>query len=143
MKLNIELRSPGAEMPEYATEGAVAFDLRTVEDGHVPAHGSHTFNTGIAVAVPEGYGLFVFSRSGHGFKHGLRLANCTGVIDQDYRGTIHVRVTNDTAMPFDFDAGDRIAQAALLPIARADFVISKDLTQTDRGIRGFGSTGDK
>lgn len=141
--MKIKLLHPLAQVPEYATEGAVAFDLRTVDAGDVPPLGAATFGTGIAVEVPPGFGLFVFSRSGHGFKYGLRLGNGTGLIDADYRGEIKVRVHNDSRVPFSFEPGDRIAQAVLLPISRVCFNVVDDLADTARGAGGFGSTGDK
>ena len=141
--MKVKLLHPRAQMPEYATEGAIAFDLRTVEPGEVMPWSGTTFSTGIAVEVPEGYGLFVFSRSGHGFKNSLRLANGTGLIDKDYRGEIKVRVHNDSRIPFGFEAGDRIAQAVLLPVSRVSFTQVEELSATERGAGGFGSTGVK
>jgi dUTP pyrophosphatase len=141
--MKVKLLHPQAQMPDYATEGAIAFDLRTVEAGEVMPWSGTTFSTGIAVEVPQGYGLFAFSRSGHGFNHGLRLGNGTGLIDTDYRGEIKVRVHNDSRIPFSFEAGDRIAQAVLLPVIRVNFEQVEHLTSTERGEGGFGSTGVK
>ena len=139
--MKVKLLHPKAQVPEYATEGAIAFDIRTVEAGDVMPLSATTFSTGIAVEVPEGYGLFVFSRSGHGFKNSLRLANGTGLIDKDYRGEIKVRIHNDGRIPFSFEPGDRIAQGLLLPISRVSFTQVEELSATERGAGGFGSTG--
>lgn len=141
--MKVKLLHPKAQMPEYATDGAIAFDIRTVEAGDVLPMSATTFSTGLAVEVPEGFGLFVFSRSGHGFKNGLRLGNGTGLIDADYRGEIKVRIHNDGRVPFGFEPGDRIAQGLLLPISRVAFQQVEDLTNTERGAGGFGSTGVK
>jgi dUTP pyrophosphatase len=86
--MNIKIRKlhPQAMTPVYSTSGAGCFDLQTVDHNTVFPGGSTIFNTGLAIEVPEGYVMMIYSRSGHGFTHGLRLSNCVGVIDSDYRG---------------------------------------------------------
>ena len=128
-------------MPQYATSGAACFDLHTTHRGKVPAWDSATFHTGLAVEVPENHVLLIYSRSGHGFKSGLRLANAVGVIDSDFRGEIVVKLHNDTRIEFGFETGDRIAQAMLVPVPRVTFEVVDELTDTTRGAGGFGSTG--
>lgn len=141
MKLRIQKLHPDASLPSYATDGAACFDLHTIEQADVPPHQAATFRTGLAVEVPPGHVLMVFSRSGHGFKHGLRLANAVGIIDSDYRGELMVRIHNDSRIPFGFEPGDRIAQAMILPIPTVEIVEAAELTETARGTGGFGSTG--
>jgi dUTP pyrophosphatase len=85
--------------------------------------------------------MLVFSRSGHGFNYLTRLANCVGVIDSDYRGTIAVKLVNDGGPPFTIKAGDRIAQGLIVPAPRIDFEVVSELEDTVRGEGGFGSTG--
>jgi len=86
--------------------------------------------------------MLVFSRSGHGFNHDVRLANCVGVIDADYRGEIRVKLTADSkANPLIVRPGDRIAQALVIPIAQMSFTEVDELSDTTRGTGGFGSTG--
>lgn len=133
---------PDAVVPQYATEGAACFDLSTTHPGEVGAHSAATFATGLAVEVPPGQVLQVFSRSGHGFKHGIRLGNCVGIIDPDFRGELMVRLRNDSPIAFSFEPGDRIAQAMLIPIPRVEFEVVEQLSLTDRGSGGFGSTGN-
>lgn len=130
--------------PRYATDGAACFDLFAMEATEVKASYSETIRTGIAVEIPPTHVLLVFSRSGHGFNNSIRLANCVGVIDSDYRGEIMVKLTSDTvedAQPFHIARGHRVAQAMLVPIPRAVLVECDELSETIRGAGGFGSTG--
>ena len=85
--------------------------------------------------------LLVHSRSGQGFNHGIRLSNCTGVIDSDYRGEILVKLQNDSDKEFKVEVGDKVAQAVLMPFFRMDFETVDELDETSRGTGGFGSTG--
>ena len=132
---------PEARVPAYATAGASCMDLSSVDAGLVPVGGSRVFSTGLSFAVPEGHVMLVFSRSGHGFKHGVRLSNSTGVIDSDYRGVVAVALRNDGEAPFAVMPGDRIAQAMVVPLRLVDLVEADALDDTARGAAGFGSTG--
>lgn len=147
MQINIKQLSPLAKMPTYATDGSGWFDLysintlpRLVQEGHPVV-----FDTGLAFEIPPGYGMFILSRSGHGFNFDTRLANCVGCIDSDYRGEIKVKLTcdveRDEGMPMSVMPGDRIAQACILPIPRVSFEFVDELVETARGKGGFGSTG--
>lgn len=149
MKIRIAQLSPQADLPVYATDGAIAFDLTAVipfdaNSGVVELRPgeAHTFGTGLIVEVPEGFGLFLFSRSGHGVKQRLRLGNCTGLIDQDYRGEVLVNITNDGRKVQRIKVGERIAQGVILRTERAEFEVVSvaELTATKRGTGGFGST---
>lgn len=146
--LRIKRLHPDAVIPQYATSGSACFDLHAIDCGHqTPVFGSApgvTFRTGLAFEVPPGHVLLVFSRSGHGFKHDTRLTNCVGVIDADYRGELLVRLMRDGGNALDtlrVNPGDRIAQAMLVPIPRVQIVEADDLSETERGAGGFGSTG--
>lgn len=135
MKLKWKRVHEDAQPPFYASEGAAAFDLVAVSrDGNV-------FGTGLAFDIPEGYALFIFSRSGHGFKHNTRLANAVGVIDADYTGEVKVKLTRDDDEPLSVEIGDRIAQAVLMPAPQVELVETTQLKETNRGEKGFGSTG--
>jgi dUTP pyrophosphatase len=142
MKLKVQRIHRRASLPEYKTAGAACLDIRTIEHGEVESRAGHVFRTGLQVEVPAGYVLLIFSRSGHGFNNDLRLANCVGVIDSDYRGEILVKLTNDSPIAFGFEPGDRIAQAMLVQIPRVEIEESSDLSETERGDGGFGSTGN-
>lgn len=138
MKLKVKRLHPDARMPVYATEGAACFDLAALNGG--PVFHSATFQTGLAFEVPADHVMLVFSRSGHGFKNNVRLANCVGVIDSDYRGEMQVKLTADQH-PLVVDPGDRIAQAMVLPVEQVQFELVDELSETVRGQNGFGSTG--
>ena len=97
--------------------------------------------TGIAVEIPEGYFGAIFARSGLATKRGLRPANCVGVVDADYRGELIVALHNDTDLVQEVAEGERVAQLAIIPYLPVNFVEVDDLSSTDRGEGGFGSTG--
>lgn len=139
LEVKIKRLSWEAKIPQYATKGAACFDIYSTEDGVVDRVGK-AFSTGLAFEVPEGYVLLVYSRSGHGFKHNVRLANCVGVIDSDYRGELKVKLTSDT-LKYDVKAGDAIAQGMLIKLDQVQFSVTETLSETDRGENGFGSTG--
>lgn len=148
MELKIKPLSPkiGAEIPfpYYASEGAAAMDLCACMDAPVAlAPGARAvLPTGIAIALPgPEYVALVFARSGLGIKHGITLSNGVGVIDSDYRGEIRVGLVNLSAEPYEIKPGDRIAQLAVMPVARPAPVRVEALDETARGIGGLGSTG--
>jgi len=128
-------------MPHYATAGAACFDIAALHGGRVPVGQSAAFSTGLAFEVPPGFVLMIYSRSGHGFRHGLRLVNGTGVIDSDYRGEVKVMLHNDGQEGYTVTAGERIAQAMLVPAPQVQLVEVDVLSETARGAAGFGSTG--
>ena len=141
MKINIQLLSPGATVPTYGTEGAACFDLYAAVGARVYGRSSTTIRTGLAFEVPWGHAMMVYSRSGHGFKHGIRLANGTGIIDSDYRGELLVCMHNDSLEDYIVAPGDRIAQAMIIPVERIEFAVAEQLSITERGQGGIGSTG--
>lgn len=134
-----------AQTPTYATDGSACFDLYAVKDDYpnylhpeVPL----LVRTGLAFEVPVGYVMLIFSRSGHGFNHDTRLSNCVGVIDSDYRGEVMVKLTRDSHGPsLAIKHGSRIAQALLMPVQQVTFEETDELSETERGTGGFGSTG--
>lgn len=143
-------------LPEYKTAGAIAFDLRAALFNKVSGNVFKAY-TGLAFEIPEGYGLFIFSRSGHGFKSHTRLSNCVGVIDSDYRGEVIVQLHRDFVQLsedseygvneppckiLNLSKGDRIAQAVLLQIPKVSLQFVDTLDITERGAQGFGSTGN-
>lgn len=154
-KLKIKLKSPDVKPPTYSTDGAGCFDIRATTftyDGtgyhkdwviSVTKNDPITFGTGLFFEVPKGKVMLVFSRSGHGFKNDVRLANCVGVIDSDYRGELMVKLTNDNEDDLVVNEGDRIAQAMLIDVEQVQFEIVEQLSDTERGTGGLGSTGVK
>ena len=158
MKQTIKIKPihPAAVIPEYKTAGAACFDLHAIVEapdqlGATGVDGASitiapgnaaTFRTGLTFEIPEGWVLKIFSRSGHGFKDGVRLANGTGVIDADYRGEVQVALHNDhRGKRFTVRHGDRIAQAMLERAEQHEIVVVDELSTTARGTAGFGSTG--
>lgn len=107
----------------------------------IPAHTTVKIDTGIAVALPDNTFGAVFARSGLATKQGLRPANCVGVVDSDYRGTIGVALHNDTRETQIVKGGDRIAQLIVIPYLPVTFHEQNNLDDTERGNSGFGSTG--
>lgn len=142
-QLKIKRLHPDAIIPRYATAGAACLDLHTVSADTVAPGMACELRTGLAVELPANHVMLVYSRSGHGFKYGVRLANCTGVIDSDYRGEIIVKLRNDGTAPLQFEKGDRIAQAMVLPVPSVELIEADELSTTERGAGGFGSTGDE
>lgn len=142
MKVRVQKLDPAASLPKFATDGAACFDLQTIEAGEVgPCGGTFAFRTGLAFEVPAGHVMLVFSRSGHGFKNSISLVNCVGVIDSDYRGEVMVKLRNDSPLRFGFEPGDRIAQAMIMPLPAFELELVDELSTTQRGTGGFGSTG--
>lgn len=154
LQLKIKKLHPDAIIPAYQSAGAACFDLHALissdAEGEQAANvlATHStpavIRTGLAFEVPEGFVLMIYSRSGHGFKHDVRLANCVGVIDSDYRGEVQVKLTNDgkgAGACLRVAHGDRIAQAMLIPVQQVRLLEVDELSQTERGTGGFGSTG--
>lgn len=144
MQVKIKKLNENAVIPQYATSGAACFDLVCVNDVMITPGREHVaLRTGLAFEIPEGYVMMVYSRSGHGFKNGIRLANGTGVIDSDYRGEVMVKMHNDGSTAVLVSAGERIAQAMIVPVPQVELVLSDELSDTARGSGGLGSTGTK
>ena len=139
--IKIKKLHTSAQMPHYATDGAGCFDLYGVAEAEIPPMFAATISTGLALEIPEGHAMLIFSRSGHGFKHGVRLANAVGMIDADFRGPVAVRLHNDGGAPFFVEAGERIAQGLIVKADRHSFEWAEALSDTERGEGGFGSTG--
>lgn len=138
--LKVKRLHADAILPKYQTPGSACFDLHALTEQSRVVSFSSIFRTGFAVEVPPGYVMKVFSRSGHGFNNDVRLANCVGVIDSDYRGELMVKLTAD-GLAFVVEPGDRIAQAMLVPVEQWALTEVDELCETVRGAGGFGSTG--
>lgn len=143
--INIKLLNDLAKIPTKGSEDAAGYDLYTATDCRIKIdpHETKKINTGIAIELKPGTFGGIFARSGLATKKGLRPSNCCGVIDSDYRGPVIVALHNDTNETQFIDAGERIAQLIVLPYIPVTFNIVEDLSDTDRGSGGFGSTGTK
>ena len=125
------------ELPSYQTEGAAGVDLRA----NLPDSNITLVPTGLFLEIPEGYEAQVRPRSGMAIKHGITVINSPGTIDCDYRGEVKVPIVNLSNEPFTITHGDRIAQMVFAAYAKASFQTVTELSNTERGTGGFGSTG--
>ncbi len=141
--VKIKILSEFAKMPEYATDGSLGMDLSAAIDAPVTikAGERQLIPLGFAIKIPEGYGAFVFPRSGLSFKQGITMCNSVGVIDTDYTGEVKVAAINVSKEDYTINPGDRIAQLVFLPVEKAKLFIAETLESTERGAGGFGSTG--
>ena len=145
--VKIKLLTETAQLPTKGSVNAAGYDLYAdfmPENGEFLTIGPHEtvkIPTGIAIEVPNGWFGGVFPRSGISAKRGLRPANCVGVIDADYRGEIFVALHNDTDKNQYVTPGERIAQLIMIPFGNIEWQITEDLSSTERGTGGFGSTG--
>ena len=143
MKIEIKKLRENAKIPTRGSEYAAGYDLYACIEKPVTVmpHTTEKIGTGLSVAVPEGYFGAIFARSGLAAKEGLRPANCVGVADSDYRGEYMVAMHNDTDEIRAVLPDERIAQLVILPFLEAEFEEKEELSETERGSGGFGSTG--
>ena len=134
---------PGVELPTYATSGAACVDLRAdlADPVTIPPGGTALISTGLRIELPDGYEAQIRARSGLALRHGVAVANGVGIVDSDYRGPVGVILRNDGPAPFVVAPGDRVAQMAVRPVYRIEWLPVENLTETGRGGGGFGSTG--
>lgn len=140
--IKVKLLNDNAVLPHYAHDGDACFDLFATEDvkwSYDSGVLTATVGTGLAFEIPKGYTMFIFSRSGHGFKHGVTLANSTGVIDSTFRGEVMVKLTSHLHT-FDIVKGTKVAQACIIETPKVFFEVVNELSETERGENGFGST---
>lgn len=128
-------------IPKKATDGAACFDIQSADNTEIAPKNSGVVRTGLKFKIPAGYVMLIFSRSGHGFKQNVRLSNCVGVIDSDYRGELKISLQNDGDETFSVRYGDRVAQGLIAPIPQIAMVAGAVTEDTERGAGGFGSTG--
>ncbi|PIT98716.1 MAG: dUTP diphosphatase [Bdellovibrionales bacterium CG10_big_fil_rev_8_21_14_0_10_45_34] len=131
------------DLPKYETSGASGFDVRAqLQTALSLAPGERVLApTGLSFEVPHGYELQARARSGLAFKKGLGLVNAPGTIDADYRGEVKIILVNFSKDVVIIEDQERIAQLVLCPVVQAEFSEIKELSETQRGAGGFGSTG--
>jgi dUTP pyrophosphatase len=144
MEIKVINRSTN-ELPAYATALSAGMDIRAnlseslilqpLERKLVP--------TGLFLEIPEGFEVQIRPRSGLAFKHGITVLNSPGTIDADYRGEVGVLLVNLSNEPFEIQHGERIAQMVVASYTQAELIETTELSATDRGSGGFGSTGKK
>ena len=137
MKVRIKRLHPDAVIPKYAKAGDAGMDLTAVEMGR--EWNIVTYKTGLAIEIPEGHVGLLFPRSSV-YKTSMVLSNCVGVIDSGYRGEIMLKFRS-TESNKAYEVGDRVGQLIILPYPQVEFEEVENLSSTDRGSGGYGSTG--
>lgn len=155
VKLGFKKLHPEAQLPEYAHEGDAGMDVRSIEDVDLHCLTPTLVHTGLAAEIPPGYEIQVRPRSGLALKTGVTVWNSPGCVDSNYRGEIGVILLwtpyadgcdlssyHDGTWPvYKVKKGDRIAQLVLAPVATAEIAEVEEISDTNRGAGGFGSTG--
>lgn len=134
-----------AKVPVYSSAAAAGMDLYAREEGAVTIRPDQTvmIHTGIASEIPERYVGLVFARSGMAVKKGLAPANKVGVVDSDYRGELMIALHNHSSVDRVIEDGERVAQMVIMPVPQVTLKEAEELSGTERGDGGFGSTGTK
>ncbi len=144
IKIINPLMGSSIPLPEYETAGSAGLDLRACLDTKL------NLEAGMSKLIPIGFAMhlddpelaaMVIPRSGLGSKHGIVLGNLVGLIDSDYQGELMVPAWNRSEQDFQINPGDRIAQMIIVPVVQASFEIVDNFTETQRGTKGFGSSG--
>jgi dUTP pyrophosphatase len=143
MRINIKKLTETAVLPERGSAYAAGYDLFAdiKENVVIKAHTTAMIPTGLAMELPEGYWGGIFARSGLAAKESLRPANCVGVVDADYRGEVKVALHNDSDESRMITPGQKVAQLVVVPFLSVEFDEVEELSDTVRGVGGFGSTG--
>jgi dUTP pyrophosphatase len=143
MHVAIRRLDPDARLPGQAHDDDAGYDLCANEDATIAAGGGRALvRTGLAVAIPSGYGGFVLPRSGLALRHGVTVLNSPGLIDPQYRGELKVLLVNtDPEAAYDVHRGDRIAQLVIEHVEYVEWREVEGLDDTERDTFGFGSTG--
>lgn len=143
LSVKVKKLHPNAKLPTYGSLEAAGADLYACLEEAVTIEPGEIFwvPTGIALEVPKGCAGLVYARSSMGAKRGLAPANKVGVVDSDYRGEIRVVLLNHSKRPQILEPGERVAQFVITPVLQPQYVEAEELTDTNRGTGGFGSTG--
>lgn len=140
MKVKVKKLHPNAVVPKYAKAGDAGLDLTAVEMSIHPDHKFYEYDTGLAFEIPEGYVGYVFPRSSIS-KTSLSLCNSVGVIDSSFRGSVKLRFDRaEDSSDVEYVVGDRVGQLVIMPIPSIELEEVSELTSTERGSGGFGST---
>ena len=137
LKIKTKKLSENAMMPQQMNVGDAGFDLVATSRCIDKKHNAVVYGTGLSFELPDGYAMFIFPRSSS-YKHHALMANCVGVVDSGYRGEVHVMFRG---LDCDYEVGDRIAQAVIMPIPSVEYVEAEELSDSERGANGIGSTG--
>lgn len=142
-KINVKKLNNFANMPSRGSEAAAGYDLYAAISYsiEIKPHTTVKIGTGLAFELPAGTFAAIFARSGLATKEGMRPANCVGVVDSDYRGEVIVAMHNDSDEVRYVQPQERIAQIVLLPYIEMNFNEVNELSDTKRGVLGFGASG--
>lgn len=142
MEIKIKKLNENAVIPKYAHDTDAGLDLIAISKEY-GEHNTVQYDTGLAIEIPDGYVGLIFPRSSI-YKKDISLCNCVGVIDSGYRGSIKInfRLTGRLYSHV-YDVGDKVGQLIILPYPKINFVEVNDLSKSDRGDNGFGSTDKK
>ena len=144
VELKVKKLCDKAILPSYGSASAAGADLYSCEEDLVFVPGeTKLVHTGIAMEIPEGYAGLIYARSGIANKRGLAPSNKVGVVDADYRGEIMVSLHNHSNETQQISDGERVAQMVIAPFLAVEYNEVEELTDTERGTGGFGSTGKK
>jgi dUTP pyrophosphatase len=140
-KMKIKKKFADALLPTRGSAEAAGWDLYAYSGAVLNPHETCLIDTGIIIEVPKGYFGGIFARSGLALKKGLRPANAVGVVDSDYRDSVKVALHNDSNKTQEVTRGDRIAQLIIIPYKEIELEVVDEVSETERGQGGFGSTG--
>ena len=141
MKVKIKKLHEDAIIPKYATDGSAGFDIRIVKPIALRSTKRGIAQTGLSFEIPKGYEMQIRPRSGLAARYGVTVLNSPGTIDSDFRGEVCVILYNAGLSTISFPKGTRIAQGVICKVDQAEFEEVDELSETDRGNSGFGSTG--
>lgn len=144
MELKIKKVRENARIPKIATSGSAGMDLYACIDEKIALEPNALvmIPTGLAIELPDSScAAFIYARSGLGVKHGICLSNGVGVIDSDYRGEVCIGLCNVSDKPYVIEPFERVAQMVIAPVIVPEISVVDNLSETDRGQGGFGSTG--
>ncbi len=146
IKVNFKKLNENAKVPSYGSQFSAGADLYACTNGEIISfkpNETKIIHTGIAMEIPEGYAGLIYARSGIANKRGLAPSNKVGVVDSDYRGEIMVSLHNHSGEIQEISDFERVAQMVITPFLKVDYTEVAELTDTERGEGGFGSTGKK
>jgi dUTP pyrophosphatase len=139
--LNVIIEREGIRLPSRSYPGDAGLDLQAASEATIPPGERCVVETGLRVEIPRGYVGFILPRSGQAAKFGITHLDAPGVIDSEYRGELHFILYNsDKRETFTVNVGDRLGQLLVLRVAEAMPVLATELTNTERGTRGLGSS---
>ena len=144
MKVKFKKLNENAIIPQYKTSGSAGFDLNVLLDNEteiIKKGEIKLLKTGLAIALPDGYEAQIRSRSGLSLKNGIIVLNAPGTVDSDYRGEVCLIIMNCGSEDYIIENGARMAQMVIAKYEKAEIEIVNDLDSTERGDKGFGSTG--